>query len=224
MPAQDTSEVKEKIVSIFKRRGPSLPVHVSQETGLSILFASVFLSELLSEKKLGISNMKVGNTPIYFIPGQEPMLERFSEHLKSKEKESFNLLKEKTFLKDSEQEPAIRVALRSLKDFAVPFKKNDEFYWKYFIVSKEELKNFLEERKTEIKSESSKKIIEEKPKKIKKKTGKKPKRTLNLKQSEKFLDKTYFVVDHSYQFNTDVSPFLTEVNSYPSKETVSPKN
>jgi len=35
----------------FKRRGPSLPVHIASETGLSMLFASAFLSELLSEKK-----------------------------------------------------------------------------------------------------------------------------------------------------------------------------
>ena len=101
---QDTSELKEKIISLFKREGPSLPVHVAKETGLNILFASAFLSELIAEKKIRISNMKVGNSPVYFIPGQEPMLEKFSEYLKSKEKEAFLFLKEKKFLKDSEQE------------------------------------------------------------------------------------------------------------------------
>ena len=30
--------------------------------------------------------MKVGNTPIYLISGQEPQLEKYSEHLKSREK------------------------------------------------------------------------------------------------------------------------------------------
>ena len=113
MPTQDTSDTREKIMSILKTRGPSLPVHVAKETSLSMLFASAFLSELLSEKRIKISNMRVGNSPIYFIPGQEPKIENFSQHLKSREKDAFILLKEKKFLKDKNQEPAIRIALRA---------------------------------------------------------------------------------------------------------------
>ena len=74
------------------------------------------------------------------MPGQEKMLENFSEYLKSKEKEAFILLKEKKILKDSEQEPAIRVALREIKDFAVSFKKNEEIYWRYFTTEEPEIK------------------------------------------------------------------------------------
>jgi len=122
----------------FKRRGPSLPVHIASETGLSMLFASAFLSELLSEKKIKLSFMKVGNSPIYLIQGQEPMLERFSQHLKSKEKEAFELLKRKKFLKDEEQVPAIRIALREIRDFAVAFKKDEEIFWRYFTIPENE--------------------------------------------------------------------------------------
>src|SRR3989344_321623 len=104
MPAQDTSLLKDKILSLLRIRGPGLPVHVARETNLSILFSSAFLSELLSEKKIKTSHMKVGGSPLYFIPGQEPRLENFSQHLKSKEKDAFNLLKEKKFLRDKEQE------------------------------------------------------------------------------------------------------------------------
>ena len=128
MPSQDTTELKEKIISIIKTRGPSLPAHISSQIGMSILFTSAFLSELLSEKKLKISDMKVGSSPLYFIPGQENMLENFSSSLKSKEKDAFMLLKDKKFLKDSAQEPAIRVALRAIKDFAIPIQKNNELY------------------------------------------------------------------------------------------------
>ena len=122
----------------FKRRGPSLPVHIASETGLSMLFASAFLSELLSEKKIKLSFMKVGKSPIYLIQGQEPMLERFSQHLKSKEKEAFELLKRKKFLKDEEQVPAIRIALREIRDFAVAFKKDEEIFWRYFTIPENE--------------------------------------------------------------------------------------
>ncbi len=136
---EDAMRTKERIISLLRMSGPSLPVHVSKATGLSILFSSAFLSELFYESKIKISNLKVGSSPLYFLPGQEYQLERFAQYLKGKEKEAFNLIKEKRFLKDSEQEPAIRVALRELKDFAIPFKKDEEMYWRYFTSPKEEL-------------------------------------------------------------------------------------
>lgn len=149
MPTKDTTKLKEKIISIFKKRGPSLPVHIAKETGLSMLFSSVFLSELLSEKKLRISNLRVGSSPVYFIPGQEPMLKKFSHHLKSKEKDAYLLLKREKFLKDSEQLPAIRVALRAIKDFAIPLKEENEISWRYFTSQKPKFQNtkFLRENK-----------------------------------------------------------------------------
>ena len=124
MPQQDTSKIKERIIETVKTKGPSLPVHIASEIQTSILFTSAFLSELLSEKQLKITHMRVGSSPVYFLPGQEPQIEKYSQHLKSREKDAFMLLKEKGNLKDDEQEPAIRVALRSIRDFAIPFKYN----------------------------------------------------------------------------------------------------
>jgi hypothetical protein len=162
MPTQDTSELKTNILSVLKQRGPSLPVHIAKETGLSILFSSAFLSELLSERKIKISNMRVGSSPIYYIPGQENKLESFSKHLGSKEREAFELLQNKKTLKDSEQHPAIRVALRSIKDFAIGTNKDGQIFWKYYLVAEnpEQKKiepKIIEKSKVEIK-------VEEKPK------------------------------------------------------------
>ncbi len=158
---QDAAKLKEKILEFLQRRGPSLPVHIAKETGLSILFASAFLSELVSDKEVKISYMKVGGSPLYFIPSHASQIERFSQHLKSKEKDAFLLLKEKKFLKDSFQEPAIRVALRSIRDFAIPFERNSELFWRYIAVQEEEFK--VEETKDEV-------IIKEEPKEIEEKT------------------------------------------------------
>lgn len=142
MPTQDTLPIKEKIIKTLQEKGPSLPIHISREIGQSSLFTSAFLSELLSEKRIKISNMKVGTSPIYYVNGTESQLEKYSEHLKQKEKEAFMLLQEKKFLKDSEQEPAIRVALRAIKDFAKPFEtSNGEFYWRYLNTSEEDFYN-----------------------------------------------------------------------------------
>src|SRR3989338_4107154 len=163
MPQQDTSQLKEKILSIMRRRGPSLPIHVSNEIKLSMLFTSAFLSELYSEKKIKISSMKVGTSPLYYIPGQEGSLENYSQHLRSKEREAFDLLKSHKILKDREQLPAIRVALRSIKDFAIPFSKDNEIMWRFHSVTEEQVREMLEKpAKPEAKIEPEK--IEEKPK------------------------------------------------------------
>lgn len=192
-------EIKEKIISIFKNKGPCLPVDVAKETGLSILFASAFLSEFISEKKIKISNMKVGNSPLYFIPGQEKMLENFSEYLKSKEKEAFILLKEKKILKDSEQEPAIRVALRAIKDFAIFFKKNEEIYWRYFTTEETEIKEKPKEPEKIIEKENELNIFSREIKKTKKTQKKK-----TVKEN-KFFN---IVKEFLYKKNMELSEIL----------------
>lgn len=147
MAQQDISPKLEKIMSFIENNGPSLPTHIASELGESMLFSSAYLAQLLSDKKLVISHMKVGSSPIYFIVGQEPLLEKYSVHVKGKPGEAYALLKEKKFLKDSEQLPAIRVALRSIKDFAKPFRFKEEIYWRYLTNGVEE---FLSEKNEEV--------------------------------------------------------------------------
>lgn len=196
MPIQDTSGLKEKIISVIKQRGPSLPVHIAKETGLSILFASAFLSELLSEKKIKMSHMRVGSSAIYYLSGQESKLEQFSIHLGSKEKEAFGILQNKKILRDKEQFPAIRVALQAIKDFAIPFKKEEEIYWRYFLEQepkeKTQEEKILEPEKQNINNQIPKQEnkIEKKElgifeKKEKRKTQKKK----PTKTNEKFFNK-----------------------------------
>jgi len=157
---QDPGEIKERIISTLKSRGPSLPVHIAGEIKSSILFSSAFLGELVSEKRVKMSHMKVGSSRLYLLAGQEPYLEKFSQHLKSKEKEAFLLLKEKKFLRDSAQNPAICVALRELRDFAIPFKSGGEVIWRYFLVPESEFKIAEEKGKIEGKTVEKQKPIE----------------------------------------------------------------
>jgi len=157
---KDTKEVKDRIVMILRRRGPSLPVHVAKDSNLTMLFASAFLSELIADKMIKMSYMRIGSSPIYFVPEHESLLERFSASLKSKEKEAYILLKEKRFLKDQEQDPAIRVALRAIKDFAKSFERNNELIWRYFTVPESEFQGEIKPV-TEIKQEIVREIKEE---------------------------------------------------------------
>ena len=94
--------------------------------------------------------MKVGGSPLYFIPGQEEMLDKFHTYLPGKEKEAFSLLKHRGILRDSEQEPAIRVALRALKDFAKPFFNNTPegkiLLWSFHTLNEQEIRDIFESK------------------------------------------------------------------------------
>jgi hypothetical protein len=212
MPNIDTGPIKEKIVSFLRAKGPSLPVHIAKETNQSILFASAFLSELVAEKKVKLSHMKVVSSPLYLIPGQEENLEKYSNHLKSKEKDAYQLLKEKNTLKDKELDPAIRVALRSIKDFAVPFEKSGELHWRYFTIKDGETKKV--DQKTIIKPDNEKVEIKstttsKEEKQDKPKVTRKPKKTTKKKskKEEKFYNQVKDYLDNKKIILKDIIGF-----------------
>jgi len=170
---EDIVNIKKKIIDIIRLQGPSLPLQISSKTNLSSIFVGAFLSELAKEKILKISEMKVGGSPLYFMLGQEPALDNFYQYLPGKEKEAFLSLKQKKILEDIKQEPAIRVALRFLKDFAFPFKNDEELWWRFHTIKPEEIIKIFESKKTkpqekpkEIKKEAKKEIKEKKEEKI----------------------------------------------------------
>jgi len=139
--------------------------------------------------------MKVGSSPLYYLEGQENLLEKFIEHLNIREREAFSLLQKERVLDDNAQTPVIRVALRAVKDFAIPIRARVDgetrLFWKYFLSPDSEIKGMIEEKISgrprimeeaekleksaeivkEIKAESVADV--EKPKKLKKRAVKK---------------------------------------------------
>lgn len=177
---------KEKILGFIKEKGPVLPVEVAKHIGSNILMASAHLSELSSNGKVKISNVKVGGSPLYYIPGQEAQLQGFADNLHEKEKRAYDLLLQKKVLKDSEVEPVIRVALRAIKDYAVPlevnFKGSSTLFWKWYLLSNKDAEEMIrsffrgqdkETEKKPIEKETQKRIGEalEKKKVIKKESA-----------------------------------------------------
>jgi len=169
---ENVLEIKEKILNTIKKIGPSLPVQLARTIEKNSIITSAFLSELFSEQSIKISKLKVGGSPLYFIPGQEKELEKFSHHLPGKEKEAYELLKENGILRDDEQEPAIRVALRQIKDFSFPvvLKQQDKqiIFWRYLTITQKQ----AEEKITEKLEKPKKKKEISKPKEEKKKESK----------------------------------------------------
>lgn len=133
---------RDKIIDFVKMKGPVLPIQISKLISMDMVMASAHLAELTATKKMKISSIKVGGSPLYYLSGQEEMLLRYTSNLNDKELKALDLLKENKILRDSEQAPVIRVALREIKDFAMPlnvkYSDTSEIFWKWFMVSDEE--------------------------------------------------------------------------------------
>ena len=143
-------ENRNKILEIIKAKGPVLPVQVSKEIGMDILMSSAHLAELTASNLVKISHVKVGGSPVYYLPGQESMLQKFIGSLNDKEKKAYDLLNNSKVLRDREQEPVIRVALRVLRDFAKPlnvtYNNQSEIFWKWYLISDEEASSLIKPR------------------------------------------------------------------------------
>lgn len=168
---EQLNKQKERILSTIRYRGPSLPVQIAKSLGIAPLFASVFLSELKADGKLKVSDMRVGSSALFFLPGQEKQLESFTKFLNEREKEAFELLRRHLVLRDDEQTPVVRVALRAIKDFAVPIKVGvdgvEKVFWKYFTLSQEDFERAVTELVEGKKRRTANEKVEEKMKEIK---------------------------------------------------------
>ena len=143
-------ETRERIVEIVRQKGPVLPVQIAKEIGSDILMASAHLAELTASKRLKISTIKVGGSPLYYLQGQEVMLQKFTTNMNDKEKKALDLLSENKVLRDSEQEPVIRVALREIRDFAIPlnvkYNQKVERFWKWYLTPEKEAEQLIKSK------------------------------------------------------------------------------
>ena len=166
----DLKQKKQLMVEILNKKGPSLPSAVSREVNLSLLFASALFSELVTEKAIKFSHLKVGGSPLYYIEGQESQLDNFINYLPAKEREAFELLKKESVLSVEETDAGIRVALYNMKDFAMPMKvklnNEEKIFWRFHNIPEQEAFKKVEER--EVKEIAVKDEIAEREKHIKK--------------------------------------------------------
>lgn len=181
-------DTRDKILESVKIKGPVLPVQISKEIGTNILMASAHLAELTATNKLKISTIKVGGSPLYYLPGQEAMLQKYTSNMNDKEKKAYDSLKENKILRDSELEPVIRVALREIKDFAIPlnvnYNNNREIFWKWYLTNNEEAEQLIKSKIEIVEKPLEKKIEEKQLEKIPQQEIK------NLKQSGEKIQET----------------------------------
>ena len=142
-------EQKMRIVSYIKISGPVVGQNIAKKMGLQIFLASALLSELLKEKAIKSSYLRVGGSPLYFVSGQEERLNNYTKFLAFKEREAYKMLNGKKVLEDVKLDPPIRVAFRNMKDFAIPLSVSidgaERLFWKFHTLSREEAQSIIKD-------------------------------------------------------------------------------
>ena len=148
--------------------------------------------------------MKVGSSPLYYLPEHELQLENFIQHLNHREKEAFQMLKRNKVLEDKKQEPVVRVALREIKDFASPISVKIEgeivTLWRYFSLTDTEFNEIANKvvfgekiEKKEVVEEKAKEDFEIKSEKFREETDKQSEviksNALEVKNKDEKIDK-----------------------------------
>ncbi len=162
---------KSEVFEVVKSHGPIIPIRIKKVIGRGdSVIVGAYLSQLLKSGDVKITSVKIGGSPFYYVSGQESKLDALSEHLNEKDKRTYFLLREKNVLRDSTQEPLVRVSLRNIPDFAkkvnVNLKSGKELFWKHYSLSDSEavehIKNLLGVKKPEpVKEEVSKPKVQE---------------------------------------------------------------
>jgi len=142
--------MKDKILAIIHAKGPVIPKDLTKQLKLDTVFAGAHLSELVANKKLLVSTAKIGGSPVYYLPDDKEKLQLLYNYMNEKDKAAFDMLKQHKILRDIEQTPLIRVALRTLKDFSVSLTVNlpsgQETFWKWYLTTKDEAEHLIKSK------------------------------------------------------------------------------
>jgi len=205
-------------LGLIKLKGPSLPVQVARGINVELLFTGAFLSELYNEKRIKMSDMRVGSSPLYYLEGQENMLENFIEHLNVREREAFLALKKDKILEDDALTPVMRVALRAIKDFAVPLKirvkDNDKIFWKYFLLKDEDVGSKIQQILMPSIEKKDETRVVQKALEVKDKKDKREKGVMERKEVGEVRDKRREIKKEKKKIKVKESVFANRIRDY----------
>jgi uncharacterized protein YutE (UPF0331/DUF86 family) len=139
---------QEKILQFLQQIGPTLPAKVAKNIGSNILIASAHLADLSSQGKIRISNLKVGGSPLYYLAGQEAQIYAYAAgNMNPKDLRVLEKLKQQNVLREEDLDVLSKLALRNLKDFAVPIHVTvggrKQLFWRYHTLTDEETKEAI---------------------------------------------------------------------------------
>jgi len=139
---------QDMILSFLKATGPTLPAKVAKNIKTDIILASAHLSDLYSRGKVKMSSLKVGGSSLYYLEGQEAELYQFAaDNLNPKNYAVIEKLRQEKVFREAKLDLLSKVALRSLKDFAIPlrvkFEGQEEIFWRWYMLPPEEAKDII---------------------------------------------------------------------------------
>lgn len=138
------------ILNFVKVNGPILPIDLKKQLKLDTMFAGAYLADLTQKKKILISNIKIGTSPLYYVENQKEKLQGYYEYLDENQKQAYDLLKKEFIIKDEEQKPLLRASLRLIPDFAVPIYVNydnkRELFFKWFLLDDEKVQDLIRKK------------------------------------------------------------------------------
>jgi len=187
--------VQDQILQFLKTTGPTLPTKVAKIIQSEVLIASAHLADLVSQGKAKLSHLKIGGSPLYYLPGQEDQLYSFAPgNLNPKDLAVLEELRVNKILRETALELLPRVALRELKDFAIPltvrFQDQSELFWKWYLASDEETNQLISQMLTTLPKSSPVEEVSSRPE-IEKVTGKNVLSTIrasHLQEREKTIE------------------------------------
>ncbi|HLC33179.1 MAG TPA: hypothetical protein VJJ82_05100 [Candidatus Nanoarchaeia archaeon] len=126
---------------------PLLPGTVAKNLKTDSIMAGAMLSEMCSKGMLKISALRVGGSPLYYIPGREDQLLRYLQSLNEKDRRTVEFLRLNKVVRETEVDALTRVSLSQIKDFAHPlavsYENKQERFWKWFELKEDEAKEII---------------------------------------------------------------------------------
>lgn len=138
---------KNQVLEVVRVKGYVVPSDLTHEFRADTFVIGAVLSDLVHDKKLGITSVKIGGSPAYYALEQKEKLQDLFKYLNEKDRGTFELLRQQKVLADNEQSPLFRVSLRTIKDYAKPIEvtANGQTYlfWKWYLASEQEINEGL---------------------------------------------------------------------------------
>jgi hypothetical protein len=125
------------VLTLITQQGPCVPADLTSATQTDSIILGAIFSSLVEQKKIKITQLKWGGSPLYYAPGQEDLIQKLYTKLNEKDKRAYDLLKEEGILRDDELTPLQRTCLRNLPDFAIQLKvtkqQNPLIFWRWYL-------------------------------------------------------------------------------------------
>lgn len=141
---------KDNLLRFVREKKYTTPTKVAEAFDTSTMIASAALSEIVKDKSIALTNLKIGSTPYYYDLRQKDCLIPLGESsLSGFDKDAFLKLRESQVVNDTSLSIQVRLAMERIKDFAIPIEINydsKEFkFWIWYMLDVTEVKKQLNE-------------------------------------------------------------------------------